>query len=205
MRTAELEVTPPRSLVTQNRAHALSERGRDFYETPAAVTRALLKVEPLPQLVWEPACGKGAIVNVLRAAGHLVVASDIADYGVPITTPGNWNRDFFLESAAPLGVECILTNPPFKVAPNFVRHGLTLCRRVILLLRLAFLESTSRSDILEGGKLARVHVIRNRFMMHRNGWQGRRINNSAIPFAWFVWDAAHEGPPTIHRVSWESS
>jgi hypothetical protein len=199
----ELEATPPRSLVTQSRAHSLSERGHDFYETPPAVTRALLKVESLPQLVWEPACGRGAIVNVLRAAGHAVIATDIPNYDVPITPRGNWNRDFFSERAAPLGVECILTNPPFKVAPDFVRHGLTLCPRVILLLRLAFLESTSRSDILEDGKLARVHVIRNRFMMHRYGWQGRRINNSAIPFAWFVWDTAHEGPPTIHRTSWE--
>jgi hypothetical protein len=192
-----------RSLVTQSRRHALSERGSDLYETPPEATRALLKVEQLPHRIWEPACGRGAIVSVLRDHGHDVVASDIEDYGIPITAPGYWGRDFFLEHAVPPGTECILTNPPYKDAANFVRHALKLCPRVIFLFRLAFLESTSRSDILEGGKLARVHIFRNRLpMMHRDGWTGPRATN-AIPFMWAVWDAAHAGPPALHRVSWE--
>ena len=66
-----------------------------------------------------------------------------------------------------------------------------LCPRVIMLLRLAFLESERRTDILDGGRLARVYVFRNRLpMMHRAGWQGR-CAASAIAFAWFVWDTAH--------------
>jgi hypothetical protein len=192
-----------RSLATQSRRHALSERGQDLYETPPEATLALLKVEQLPRHIWEPACGRGAIVNVLRGAGHDVIASDIEDYGVPITAPGYWGRDFFLEHSAPPGTELILSNPPYKSAADFVRHALKLCPRVIFLLRLAFLESTGRSDILDGGKLARVIPFKNRLpMMHRDGWTGPRAS-SAIPFAWFVWDAAHSGPPTLHRISWE--
>jgi hypothetical protein len=37
----------------------------------------------------------------------------------------------------------IVTNPPYKMATQFVTHALTLCRRVIMLLRLAFLERAS--------------------------------------------------------------
>jgi hypothetical protein len=192
-----------RSLVTQSRRHTLAERGSDLYETPPQATLALMRVEQLPHRIWEPACGRGAIVKVLRAAGHEVAASDIQDYGIPITAPGYWGRDFLLEQQAPAGTEAILTNPPYKLAPAFVRHALELCPRVIFLLRLAFLESTSRTDILDYGQLARVYVFRNRLpMMHRDGWAGPRAT-SAIPFAWFVWDAAHSGPPTLHRVSWE--
>jgi hypothetical protein len=192
-----------RNLATQSRRHALTERGNDLYETPPEATLALLRVERLPHRIWEPACGRGAIVTVLRAAGHDVVASDIEDYGIPITAPGYWGRDFFLEHSAPPGTQLILSNPPYRDAAAFVRHALKLCPRVIFLLRLAFLESTSRTDILEGGKLARIHVFRNRLpMMHRDGWAGPRATN-AIPFAWFCWDAAHSGPPTLHRISWE--
>src|SRR5215831_576694 len=135
------------ALTTQSRQHAFSERGNDLYETPTCATEALLRVEKLPPRIWEPACGRGAIVRVLRAAGHEVVASDIANYGIPITAPGYWGRDFLLERMAPLGTGCILTNPPGKIATKFARHALNLCPRVILLLRLAFLESTRRTDI----------------------------------------------------------
>jgi hypothetical protein len=192
-----------KSLATQSRRHALSERGNDLYETPPEATRALLKVERLPRYIWEPACGRGTIVNLLRERGHDVVASDIADYSVPITAPGYWGRDFLLERTAPAGTECILTNPSYRIAAAFVRHALALCPRVIMLLRLAFIESTRRSDILDGGKLARVYPFANRLpMMHRDGWTGPKAS-SAIPFAWFVWDASHRGPTELHRLSWE--
>ena len=81
-------------------------------------------------------------------------------------------------------------------------HALELVPRVVMLLRLAFLESERRAPILDRGALARVHVFRNRLpMMHRAGWAGPRAS-SAIPFAWFVWDRDHQGPTTIDRISW---
>jgi hypothetical protein len=189
------------ALVTQSRRHTFAERGLDLYETDPRITHALLKVEPLPKYIWEPACGPGAIVNVLRAAGHQVVASDITNYGVPITC--YWGVDFLEEQTAPVGTEAIVTNPPYRYATEFVRHALKLCPKTVMLLRLAFLESVSRSDILDDGRLARVYPFRNRApMMHRDGWDGPKTN-SAVAFAWFSWDAAHQGPPTIHRISWE--
>src|SRR5262245_25836468 len=94
----------------------LSERGNDLYETPAVATEALMRAEKLPQNVWEPARGRGAIVNVLRAAGHTVVATDLVDYKVPITAPGYYSVDFLMEHRAPAGVDCIVTNPPYKLA-----------------------------------------------------------------------------------------
>jgi hypothetical protein len=196
--------TATRALVTQSRRHPLADRGHDLYETAPEITRALLEVEPLPLHIWEPAAGRGAVVAVLREHGHNVVASDIADHGGPPFTPPSYlNRDFLAERVAPAGTECILTNPPYKLAADFVRHALKLCPRVIFLLRLAFLESTSRSDILDGGKLARIYVFRNRLpMMHRDNWQGPKASN-AIPFMWAVWDAAHHGAAELHRISWE--
>ena len=187
----------------QVQRHPYAERGLDCYETPACAVHALLKVEALPHYIWEPACGRGAIVNVLRDAGHEVVASDIADYGVPITAPGNWGRDFLAERVAPAGTEAIATNPPFRFAEQFVEHALRLCPKVVMLLRLAFLESERRCGILEKRGLARVHVFRKRLpMMHRAGWEGRKAN-SGMAFGWFCWDRSHIGPTVIDRISWE--
>src|SRR6516165_832174 len=182
----------------------LRDRGNDLYETPPCATLALLRAEKLPKRIWEPACGRGAIVSVLRAHGHEVVASDLIDYGVPVTAPGYFGVDFLLERRAPEGTQAIVTNPPFSRAEEFVEHALELCPRVIMLLRLAFLESERRSRILDTGTLARVHIFRNRLpMMHRDGWEGPKAS-SAMAFAWFVWDRGHNGPPTLHRISWDA-
>jgi hypothetical protein len=176
--------------------HPLSERGLDLYETPEIAIEALLRVEQLPPWIWEPAAGRGAIVRVLRDAGHAVVASDIHDHGFPL----HFVRDFLTETAMPAGCEAIITNPPFQIANQFVAHALELAPRVVMLLRLAFLESERRRGILEGRGLARVHVFRRRLpLMHRDGWTGRRASSS-VAFAWFCWDRAHRGPAEIHRI-----
>ena len=93
------------SRAAQSGSHALAARGLDLYETPPCATEALLRVERLPHWVWEPAAGRGAIVNVLRAHGHAAIASDIVDYGFPLHFVG----DFLAQAKVPVGVECILT------------------------------------------------------------------------------------------------
>ncbi len=180
--------------------HPDSARGNDLYETPEVATLALLRAEPLPRTIWEPACGPGAIVRVLRDAGHRVIATDLIDYHSP--DQDHAGRDFLLERRAPEGVEIIVTNPPFKLAAQFAAHALSLSPRVAMLLRLTFLESTRRNAILDGGQLARVHVFRNRLpMMHRDGWAGNRVSNPTA-FAWYVWQRGYRGKPEIDRISW---
>ena len=183
-------------------AHALVDRKDDLYETPAVAVQALLRVENLPEMIWEPACGPGSIVKELRNAGHKVYATDLVDYGCPDSES---RVDFLMEQSPSFHIGAIVTNPPFKLAGKFVTHALTLCPRVIMLLRLAFMESERRRPILDNGHLARVHVFRNRLpMMHRDGWSGNKTSSS-MPFAWFVWDIAHRGPTELHRLSWEAA
>jgi hypothetical protein len=129
-----------------------------------------------------------------------VIASDLIDYGFPLHFVG----DFLLQTKTPIGCECILTNPPFQIIGEFVGHALNLAPRVIMLARLALLESERRTEILERRGLARVHVFRRRLpRMHRDGWNGPRAS-SAIPFAWFCWDRDHRGPTTIDRIGRKS-
>jgi hypothetical protein len=128
-----------------------------------------------------------------------VIESDIHDYGFPLHFVG----DFLEQTRMPVGTQAVLTNPPFRHAEKFVAHALELSPLVIMLLRLAFLESERRCGILEGRGLARVHVFRKRLpMMHRAGWEGKKAN-SGMAFAFFVWERGHVGLPTINRISWE--
>lgn len=181
----------------QVQRHPHVDRPGDRYDTPPEAVHALLKVEQLPTVLWEPCAGKGNIVNILRDRGHTVFASDIDARGCPDCE--RW--DFLQTLDAP--AYPIVTNPPFQFAEKFVVKALAVAPLVIMLLRLAFYESDRRTHILEDGSLARIHAFRKRLpMMHREGWEGRKANNG-MAFAWFVWDRNHSGPTTIHRLSWE--
>jgi hypothetical protein len=177
----------------------LHEHRGDCYDTPPCAVHALLKVEQLPFLIWEPACGTGNIVKVLRESGHDVVATDLNDRGCPDSLD---RIDFLLPCK--LDCDAIVTNPPFSLAEKFVAMALERAPLVIMLLRLAFYESERRLYILEKCGLARIHVFAKRLpMMHRAGWEGRKAN-SGMAFAWFVWDRAHHGSTTIDRIRWEA-
>ena len=184
-----------------NQRHALKDRGDDLYQTPPEAVHALVKAENLPHNIWEPACGPGSIMQTLEGLGHRVWGSDLVDYG----QPGLVGVDFLMETKAPFGINCIVTNPPFKLAEQFVEKALELCPQVIMLLRLAFLTSEKRTNILEHSGLARVHVFRKRLpMMHREGWEGPKASSS-MDFAWFVWDRTYYGPTILNRISWDKS
>jgi hypothetical protein len=199
---------PPPGLRVQLKAPQ-SQRGVDLYETPPEATHALMRAEALPHAIWECCSGPGAIVRVLRAAGHHVLATDLVDYRSPDQDAGG--RDFLRERTLPPGIEMILTNPPYRSAAEMAVHALRLCPRVIMLLRLNFLEcgdnrtaaGRARLLALDGGKLARFHVFINRLpMLHRDGWDGNRVSNPTA-FAWFVWDRNHHGPAMLHRILWK--
>jgi hypothetical protein len=184
-----------------NTRHRYSERGHDLYETPREAVLALLAVERVPRRVWEPACGPGAIVRVLKERRHDVLATDLVDYRSPLQDADG--IDFLSSDADGLaGGRAIVTNPPYMHAVAFVRRALELSPWVAMLLRLAFITGTTRGDIMDFGALARVHVFSKRLpMMHRNGWKGPKAS-ARMDFAWFVWDRRHLGPTVINRVLW---
>lgn len=179
------------NLSTGSMKAPLAVRKDDLYETPACAVRALLAVEPVPLTVWEPACGPGAIVRVLRASGRAVIATDLVDWGCPDSASG---RDFLMEREAPQGVPAIISNPPFKLAEEFCEHAIDLAPEVYMLMRCAFLEGlrwygrdqNKRGRGL-GDHLSRVWVFAPRLpFMHRHGYDGPKNSNSGMPFAWFV-------------------
>lgn len=189
------------------RRHPLEARGRDLYETDPVATRALLRAQQLPHGLWEPHCGRGAIVEVLLDAGHAVVATDVEHRGYPFQT-GVY--DFLTARHTPKGVDGIVMNPPYSAAALHVRHALTLCPFVVALLPLTFLEAgnqktksgRARLFCLDKGHLAKVLVFKERLpMMHRDGWDGPRAS-STVAYAWFVFDGDHDGLATIQRISW---
>ncbi len=73
--------------------HPDSARGNDLYETPEVATLALLRAEPLPPTILEPACGRGAISGccVAPVTGH---RDRLVDYRSPDQDSGSGFPDF---------------------------------------------------------------------------------------------------------------
>ncbi|RUM45134.1 MAG: class I SAM-dependent methyltransferase [Desulfocapsa sp.] len=194
-------------LSTGNKAAPVSERGVDLYQTPSEAVKMLLSVEDIPEAVWEPACGPGAITRVLEAAGHQVYSSDLYNY--------NWGHDADLDFLKTVRmphlesgevIDCIITNPPYmnRSPERFARHAVELGpAKVCMLLRIGFLTSQRRQDIVNNSGLFRVYGFSRRLpMMHRDGWAGKRAG-SAIDFAWFVWRRDYSDRPHFISVDWK--
>lgn len=94
----------------------------DFYPTPPEVTLALIRFLNNQFLVWgyntwEPACGDGTMSKVLEEYQNNVISTDIRHTGY-----GQGGIDF-LETQKE-NIDAIITNPPFRVSEQFIRHAL---------------------------------------------------------------------------------
>jgi hypothetical protein len=164
----------------------------DFYPTPPEATLALLAKEQFDGLIWEPACGDGAISEVLLSTGHDVRSSDLIDRGY-----GTAPHDFLQSDWS---ADHIITNPPFTLAQEFVEKSLKCTTgKVVMLCKLVFLEGQKRKSFFENTPLARVHVFSKRVNFYREGQRGK-LGSSMMAFGWFVWEHGHEGPPTISWI-----
>ncbi len=186
-------------------------RGLELYETPPVAVRALMSAWPqffgVPRRIWDPACGPGAIVETLEAAGHSVISSDLANYSgrwrAPNARAPHWNRDFFSWSPAEavhLGAEAIVMNPPYSKSDAFVYHALDLVPRVFALLELRWLNGVGRerSVFIDDGFLHAVHPFDRRLKMNRDGYDGP-VNRQSRLHAWYLFlrPPAGRGAPAI--------
>lgn len=171
------------------------ERDRhDFYPTPHIATQALCNVEKFDGPIWEPACGDGAISNVLKQNGYKVISTDLIDRGY-----GKGGKDFL--NTRKLLAPNIITNPPFKYSSEFVRHAIHLgCAKLALLCRVEWLASKKRKSLFETTPLAQVWVFSTRLSMARGGARQYQAARGMMEFAWFIWLRGYAGKPTLGWV-----
>lgn len=104
----------------------------DLYETPDAVTRALLSKLKLParSIIWEPFAGRGKIVKVLEAEGYGVLSSDIIQRDFELDIIGDYEN---LLDDVGRRVDHVISNPPYgprnSEVPRIVRNLLRIRRQ----------------------------------------------------------------------------
>ena len=187
-----------RSMLKTEYITGSSEKSRepyDFYSTPPEATKALLDRESFPGLVWEPACGSGAMSEVLETAGEIesVVSSDICDRGFGMASID------FLSAKSTGAFDHIITNPPYGRAQEFIEKALSSAKhKVAMLLKLNFLEGQKRAQFFKEHPPARIYVFSKRLSFNKGDEKSK--GRGLLAYAWYVWEKGFTGDPTLQWI-----
>lgn len=175
----------------------------DFYATEPRAIDALVASPvgmSLPEKVWECACGTGTLSERLEYFGYNVVSSDLVNRGYGQTV------DFLECRNMPQDCKCIITNPPYKYALEFVKHGIELLPEdgvCVMFLKTQFLEGQRRwKEIYSSTPPKWVLQFRGRVLCAKNGRfeAMRKAGGSAVSYAWFVWEKGYTGRTMIDWI-----
>lgn len=175
--------------------HSVLEREvNDYYATEPKAVELLLEKELFSKNILEPSCGEGHISKVLTENGYDVTSSDLIDRGFGEV------KDFF-EIEKFYGD--IITNPPYKVALDFVKHSIDIIpngNKVAMFLKLQFLEGKARKEFYKTNPPKKIYVASGRLNCAKNG-EFEKYTSSAVAYAWFVWEKGYEGKPEIDWIN----
>jgi hypothetical protein len=126
-----------------------------------------LKLKPCK--IWECACGDGSMADVILKYGHEVIQTDL-----------NTGTDYLKTEGK---ADAIITNPPFKLAAEFIEKALKEADIVAIVLKSQYWHAKKRYDLFMKNKPAFVLPLtwRPDFM---NGESG---GSPTMEVNWTVW------------------
>lgn len=179
--------------MAQNRSSAVMQQrsephdSLDDFPTPPWATRTLCEFlrdlgHPLDSMTCrEPAANRGYMFRPLDEYFAYVEGFDVHDYGAGFPVAD------YLFPADLDKVDWTITNPPFKLAEQFINRALTTSSAgVAMIVRAAFLESVGRYDRLYSQTPpAYVLQFTERVVMHKG--KVTADGSTATAYAWLVW------------------
>ena len=188
----------------------------DFYATDPKAVKAILNsysffenadyMSGNQHYFLEPCVGEGHIVKAVnnwckencRSLPQFECV-DIVNRNYPNTYIADflqWNTDKKYNG--------IISNPPYSLAKEFVEKGMELLQengKMLMFLKLQFLEGAKRKELFEKYPPKYIYVFRNRMPT----WKGGQPINpdtgkkwaEVICFAWFVWKKGSKTEPIV--------
>ena len=168
----------------------------DFYATnPIALSLFLNSIDfKLNKDLWECACGEGHLTKELEKEGFKVLSSDKINRGFGEV------KDFLEINDKFQGD--IITNPPFKLAEEFVEKGMQLLEvgnKLILFLKIQFLEGQKRNKLFKKYPLKYVYVHSSRQQCSMNA-DFENLKATTQFYAWYVWEKGFKGDTILKWI-----
>ena len=185
--------------MTQNTSSAVMQRrsephdSLDDFPTPPWSTRALCEWigryfrSPSDLIAREPAANRGHMVKPLREYFGTVEGSDIFDYGAGFPVQD------YLFGPDPKPIDWTITNPPFRLAEQFIERALRTSRKgVAVIVRSAFLEGVGRhSRLFSVTPPTDILQFTERVVMHKGKLSAK--GSTATAYCWLVWNFPCQG------------
>lgn len=159
----------------------------DDFPTPPWATRAL--IEWLKNMGYrlnehtcrEPAANRGHMVKPLIEDFKSVEAYDVHDYGV------GFPQGDYLFGESPEEVGFSITNPPFRLAEQFIARMLESSRHACaVIVRSAFLEGVGRfNNLFSETPPTDILQFSERVVMHKGKLSAK--GSTATAYCWLVW------------------
>lgn len=140
----------------------------EYYATPDETVQRLLSVIPInPAWTYlEPCKGKAeAIYRYMPEGSQWAELSEGVDYLATEFKP----------------VDCIITNPPFSLTPQFLEKSLREADVVIYLQRLNYLATIGRKEFWNNNKPNHLIVLSKRPSFAGKG-------TDMVDYCWYIWD-----------------
>lgn len=191
-------------------AQTYDREQEDWYVEPSWCVDLLLSAIKFNGSIYDPACGYGTIPKACIAAGYESVSgTDLVDRGY-----GLGGQDFLRFNPKLVGkADNIITNPPYKLAEDFIRQALRFSReKVAVLMPMKFLNSNIRYPLFTRLPVWRVCVLSTRPSMppgrfltpdgvfaeddasDKQRWRaGDEPSGGAIDYCWIVFKHGYEG------------
>ena len=195
-------------MTAQNRSTAVMQarhephHSLDDFPTPPWATRALCEWlsnatdgKIAAQTCREPAANRGHMVWPLREYFASVEGSDIFDYGA-----GFIQADYLAGPQPPM-VDWTITNPPFRLAQDFIIRALSASRvGVAMLVRSAFLEGIARHrNLFSCHPPAAVLQFTERVVIHRGKLSPK--GSTATAYCWLVFSTAYSEDTRLYWIA----
>ncbi|PJR11497.1 SAM-dependent methyltransferase [Sinorhizobium meliloti] len=189
----------------QNTSHAVMAQrfepadSPDDFPTPPWATRALIEHvigadNARSKTCLEPACGRGYMSRPLAEYFRCVDSADAYSYGFGAV------RDFLTYPYEARSHDWVITNPPFRLAEEFVARAMTVARQgVAILARTVFLESVGRYESIFRKQPPTVFAQFSERVPMVKGRVDQKAS-TATGYAWFVWEKS--GALLPPRLAW---
>ncbi len=185
-------------------AHIWDRDPHDWYVEPPECSLAFLDHNQYAanELIWDPACGLGRIVQSAKLLGLNAIGSDLVSRSEDCEFVAD-----FLSSDNRYSAKHIVSNPPFGIAEQFVQRALEIVPEggtVAMLLPLVWASGFStKREWLPRSPLASMQVMSPRPSMPpgRVILAGEKPGNGTKDFAWFQWKKGRVATPELHFLN----
>lgn len=174
----------------------------DYYATPRNAIEAILNEVELKGSILEPSAGEGHISVVLkeRYPDSEIISTDLVHRKDKFNVGIEGGIDFLNHEFNRI-FDNVITNPPFKLAKEFIEKALSISNnKVIMFAKIQLLEGKDRREMFSKFPPKYVYVFSKRVNPLRNGEELDENGKpwaSTMCFAWYVWEKGYEGEPII--------